>query len=63
MRFYSKWYCATSGVDVLARRFSLASKRYIVCELFNIKVSPFQVRICNGLFEETIVFLKVLITF
>ena len=32
VRLYSKWYCATSKVDVLARRFSLALKRYIVCE-------------------------------
>ena len=32
VRLYSKWYCATSGVDVLARNFRLALNRYIVCE-------------------------------
>ena len=36
MRFYYKWYFATSGVSVLARRFRLASNRYIVCESTNI---------------------------
>ena len=54
MRFYSKWYCATSGADVLARRFRLASNRYIVHESAKIKVCPYQVMISNGLFEETI---------
>ena len=53
MRFYSKWYCATSGMDVLARRFRLASNRYIVCESVNIKVCQYQIMISNGLFEET----------
>ena len=53
VRFYSKWYCATSGVDVLARRFRLASNRYIVCESVNIKVCRYQIMISNGLFEET----------
>ena len=53
VRFYSKWYCATSGVDVLARRFRLALNRYIVCESVNIKVCQYQVMISNGLFEET----------
>ena len=42
-----------SGVDVLARRFRLASNRYIVCESVNIKVCQYQVMISNGLFEET----------
>ena len=50
-RFYSMWYCETSGVDVLARRSRLASKRYTVCESVNVKVC--QVIINNGLFEET----------
>ena len=52
-RFYSKWYCATSGVDVLARRFRLALSRYIVCESVNVKVCQCQVMISNGLFKET----------
>ena len=53
VRFYPKWCCATSGVDVLARRFRLASNRYIVRERANIEVCPFQVMISNGLFEKT----------
>ena len=53
VRFYSKWYCATSGVDVLARRFNLAANRYIVCESANVKVCHYQVTISNVLFEET----------
>ena len=53
MRFYSKWYCAMSGVDVIARKFSLASNRYIVRESANAKVCLYQVMISNGLFEET----------
>ena len=53
MRFYSKWYCAMSGVDVLARRFRLALSRYIVHESVNIKLCPYQVMITNILFEET----------
>ena len=52
MRFYCKWYCATSGVDVLGRRFRFASNRYIVCEIVNIKVCPYQVMISSILFEE-----------
>ena len=52
VRFYSKWYCATSGVDVLARRFRLASNRYIVRESANIKVCQHQVMISNGLSKE-----------
>ena len=48
MRFYSKWYCATLGVDVLARSFRLASNRYIVRESAYIKVCPYQVMIRNG---------------
>ena len=53
MRFYSKWCCATLGVDVLARRFRLAWNRYIVRESANVKVCQYQVMISNGLFEET----------
>ena len=53
VRFYSKWYCTTSGVDVLGRRLRLALNRYIVCGSANIKVCPNQVMISNGLFEET----------
>ena len=46
---------ATSGVDVdvIARRFSLASSRYIVRESTNVKVCHCQVIISNCLFEET----------
>ena len=53
VRFYFKRYCATSGVDVLARRFSLASNRYIVCESVKVRVRQYQVMISNDLFEET----------
>ena len=53
MRFYSKWYCAMPGVDVLARRIELALNIYIFCESANIKVCPYQVMISNGLFEGT----------
>ena len=53
VRFYSKWYCETSGVDVLARRFRLASYRYIVRESVNVKVFQYQVIITSGLFEKT----------
>ena len=53
MRFYSKWCCATLGVDALARRFRLAWNRYIVRESANVKVCQYQVMISNGLFEET----------
>ena len=42
-----------SGVDVLARRFRLASNRYIVQKSVNIKEFQYQVMIRNGLFEET----------
>ena len=52
MRFYSKWYCAPLGVDLLARRFRLASNKYIIRETVNIKVCSYQVMISNGLFEE-----------
>ena len=41
------------GKDVLARRFRLASKRYIVHESANVKKSQHQVMISNDLFEET----------
>ena len=50
---WPKWHCATSGVEVVVRRFRLASNRYIVCESANIKVCLYQVMISNGLFEET----------
>ena len=53
VRFYSKWYCATSGIDVLARRFRLSLNSSIICESVNIKVCSYQVMISNGLFEET----------
>ena len=53
VRFYCKWYCATSRVNVLARRFRLASNRNIVRENANIKVCQYQVMIMNGLIEET----------
>ena len=58
VRLYSKWYCAMSGVDVLARRFRLASNRYIICESANIEVCQCQVIISNGLFKLKV--LKVL---
>ena len=63
VRFYSKWYCAMSRVDVLARRIGLALNIYIFCESANIKVCPYQVMISNGLFEgtnEQYIFSKVL---
>ena len=44
VRFYSEWYCAAPRVDVLARRFRLASNRYIVCESANVKVFQYQAR-------------------
>ena len=53
VRFYSNKYCATSSVNVLAKRFRLTSNRYIVCESANIKVCQYQAMISNGLFEET----------
>ena len=53
MRFNSKWNSAVSGVNKLARRFRLASNRYIVRENANIKLCPYQIMISNGLFEET----------
>ena len=53
VRVYSKWYCAILGVDVLARRFRLASNRYIVRGSANVKLCPYQAMISNGLFEET----------
>ena len=53
VRFYSKWYCATSEVDVLAKRFKLALNRSIVRESANIKICQHQVMISNDLFEET----------
>ena len=53
VQFYSKWYCAMSNANVLARRFKLASNRYNVHESVNVKGCPYQVMINNGLFEET----------
>ena len=53
VRFYSKCYCTTSEVDMLARRFRLASNRYIVCKSANVKECQYQVIISYGLFEET----------
>ena len=53
VRFYSKCYCATSVVDVLASRFMLASNKYIVRENANVKVRKYQVMMINGLFKET----------
>ena len=53
VRFYSKWYCATSGADVLARRFRLVSNRYVVLKSANVKDCQYQVMISNGLFEKT----------
>ena len=53
MRFYSKWYCATSAVNVLDRRFRLALNKYNGRESVNIKACQYQVIIGNGLFEET----------
>ena len=52
VRVYSKWYCAMSGVNVLARRFSLASNRYIVRGSVNVNCL-YQAMISKGLFEET----------
>ena len=51
VRFYSKWYCAMSGVNSLARRLKLASNRYIGRESANVKLFLYQV-ISNGLYEE-----------
>ena len=53
VRLYSKWYCAMSGVDLLGRRFSLASNRHIFRGSANVKLCPYQAMISNGLFEET----------
>ena len=51
--FYAKWYYAVSGVDVLARRFRLASNKYIVRGSANVKLCLYQAIISNGLFEQT----------
>ena len=53
VRFYSKWYSVVSGVDVLARRFRLASNRYIAHGSANVRLCQYQVMTSNGLFEET----------
>ena len=42
-----------SGVDALARRFRMASNRYIICETAKTKVCQYQVMIRYGLLEET----------
>ena len=42
-----------SGVDVLAKKFRLASNRYITCGSANVKLCQYQVMISNGLFGET----------
>ena len=62
VRFYSKWHCAMSGINVLAKRFRLASNRYIVRESANMEVCQYQVMISYGLFErinEECIFSKV----
>ena len=51
VRFYSRWYCATSGVDVLPYRYRMGSSRYIVRE--SAEINQYQVMISNSLFEET----------
>ena len=53
MTFYSKWYSAMSRVDVLARRFRVASNRYIVCESASIKVCLYEVMVSSDLFEKS----------
>ena len=53
MSFYCKWYRATSGVDVLARRFRLASNRSTVRESTNVRVCQYEIMTSNGLFKET----------
>ena len=53
VKFYSKWYFATLGADALARRFRLASNKYIVQESANVKECQYRVMISNALFEET----------
>ena len=54
VRFFSKLYCATSEIDILARRFSLTSNRYILRESANVKVSKYQIMISDSLFDVTI---------
>ena len=56
MRFYSK--CNVSGVDVLARRFRLASNRYIVRKSAKIKVCPYQVMVYLMKLVSNVFFLK-----
>ena len=51
VRFYPRWYCATSGVDVLAHRYRMGSSRYIVRE--SAEINQYQVMVSNSLFEET----------
>ena len=57
VRFYSKWYCATSGVEVLTRRIRLAASRYIVHESATIKVCLYEVTIMVYL-RKLLFFLK-----
>ena len=42
-----------SRVDVLARRFRVASNRYIVCESASIKVCLYEVMVSSDLFEKS----------
>ena len=53
VRFCSKWYCMMSEIDVLARRFKLASNRYVVLKSAKVKECQYQVMISNDLLEET----------
>ena len=55
VRFYSKWYSATTGANVFAWRFRLASNRYIVCENVNEKVCQYQVMISNGYYLRKLI--------
>ena len=48
VRFYSKWYCATSSINIFASRFRFTLNRYIVRESAYIKVCPYQVMVRNG---------------
>ena len=52
VRFYPKWYCAMSGVDVLAWIFSLASNKHIVHENANVKACQYQEIVSNDLFKD-----------
>ena len=61
VRIFSKWYCARSSVDVLlARRFKLASNRYIVRKNANVKLCQYQLMIMVSLRKlmSSVFFLK-----